>query len=214
MRRRILNTGITVLPVTLSSYSYYSATPVSGTTTVTAYYGGVKITDLTTSMITKGGNMSSVSVSSSGVITMNYYRNTSTSSTKSSTMTLTYQGQSVTFTITQAKDYETGRTEMSKVSSTTYEMGTPAVRTMVLNYYKTNCNFRNSLGIYARVYNFKTNVTTCYYDRITYASGNVVDSSCKRSETNTTTDSDKWFAVSTKTFSNSELTVGTTYNLS
>ena len=104
LRNRILISGTKQLQLTLGSYSY-SATPAAGSTTVYAYYGGVAITDLTSSMVSKSGNMSSVSVNSSGVITMRYNSNTSTTSTKTSTMTLTYQGQTKTFTITQAKDY-------------------------------------------------------------------------------------------------------------
>jgi len=213
MRRRILNTGITVLPVTLSSYSY-SATPASGTRTVTAYYGGVAITDLTTSMLTKGGNMSSVSVSSSGVITMSYSRNTSTYSTKSSTMTLTYQGQTVTFTITQAKDYVTSTTEMSKTQSTTYEMsGSPYPYNGVLNYHKDTCTpFNNNIDIFVKIPTVTKNVTTCYYDRKYYASGNVVDGSCKRTETNTTTKNNV-NAYRAVHYSTSVFEVGTSYNI-
>ena len=120
LRNRILISGTKQLQLTLGSYSY-SATPASGSTTVYAYYGGVPITDLTSSMVSKSGNMSSVSVNSSGRITMSYAKNTSTTSTKTSTMTLTYQGQTKTFTITQAKDYVTNTTTSDKkdVSGTT-----------------------------------------------------------------------------------------------
>lgn len=213
MRRRILYTGITVLPVTLSSYSS-SATPASGTKTVTAYYGGVAITDLTTSMITKGGNMSSVSVSSSGVITMSYASNTSTYSTKSSTMTLTYQGQTVTFTITQAKDYVTSTSELSRIQSTTYNLsGDPYPSTGRISYSRNTCRpLNNNIDIDVKFPALTKNVTTCYYDRSYYASGNVVDGSCKRTETNTTT----YNNVSAQKgvhYSTSVWEVGTTYNI-
>lgn len=113
MRRRSLIGEKKPLVLTLSSYSY-NATPANGSTTVYAYYGGVPISDLTSSMTSYGGIIYAVSVNSSGAITMRYISNESTTSTKTGTMELTYQGQTKTFTITQAKDYVTS-------TSTTYE---------------------------------------------------------------------------------------------
>lgn len=103
LRRRVLDTGSSK-ELTLSSYSY-EATPASGSATVTAYYGEEPITDLTASLITTSSL--NATVNSSGVITMSYGSNTSTYSTITRTMTLTYKGQTVTFIITQAKDYVT-----------------------------------------------------------------------------------------------------------
>ena len=166
LRRRVLKKTISILPVTLSSYSY-SATPASGTKTVTAYYGGVPISDLTSSMVSKSGNMSSVSVNSSGQITMSYYSNTSTSSTATSTMTLTYQGQTKTFTITQAKDYAVS-TENKTLSTcdSCGEASTPLFSVTVNNGVYTNSAFTAKVGA---TYDLNWTVTT-------YASGNTSSS--------------------------------------
>ena len=173
--------GVKPLVLTLSSNSY-SATPATGSTTVTAYYGGLPITDLTSSMVSKSGNMSSVTVNSSGVITMRYYSNTSTASTVTSTMTITYSGQTKTFTITQAKDYKTGTTTSSSTSSKSFFSYNQDI-SLNITLVKTATGYQNealSNAVIGRVY-----TTTTYYD--VYASGRRVQTSQSSGLTSTTT---------------------------
>jgi len=180
LRNRILISGTKQLQLTLGSYSY-SATPASGSTTVYAYYGGVPITDLTSSMVSKSGNMSSVSVNSSGKITMSYAKNTSTTSTKTGTMTLTYQGQTVTFTITQAKDYVASTTSSTSTEEVNSIFNTGSVSSWAVTMTQTSNGYENNALSGAKLYDVKE--TTTYYN--VYASGNKVktSSSSKTKET-------------------------------
>ena len=170
MRRRIIENAYRALPVTLSATSY-TATPASGTQTVIAYYGGVPITDLTSSMVSKSGNMSSVSVNSSGVITMRYNANYDTSNSKTSIMTLTYEGQTVTFTITQPKDYVTGTTSYSDVDA----------NASYITFDSSSVSYNTSTLAMTGTLNFPYHIERNENNYTVYASGNIV-------YTSTTTD--------------------------
>ena len=165
MRRRGIIGEKKPLVLILSSYSY-NATPASGSTTVYAYYGGVPINNLTSSMVTYSGNMSSVSVNSNGVITMSYNSNTSTTSTATSKMTLTYQGQTKTFTITQAKDYKTDTTTSTSKTWKHFNSGDQGIKLNV-TLVKTANGYENEALTNVTVGEEYT--TTTYYD--VYASG-------------------------------------------
>lgn len=166
MRRRIIENAYRTLPVTLSATSY-TATPAPGTQTVIAYYGGVPIADLTSSMVSKSGNMSSVSVNSSGVITMRYNANTDTSNSKTSIMTLVYEGQTVTFTITQPNDYETGTTSNNHVDT----------NTSYITFDSSSVSYNTSTLTMTGTLNFPYRVEFKTYHYTVYASGNMVNTS-------------------------------------
>lgn len=192
LRNRILNNN--TLSLTLSNYSY-DATPSSGTITVTAYYKGVAITDLTSSMVSCGGNMSSVSINSSGIITMNYNSNTSTSSTATSTMTLTYNRETASFIIAQPVDYEVSRTEKSKTTSSTYSYDDLTLKGLYRSYGYCDTCTRKTSEDEAKFYvtNLKRTDRKCKYYQVTYASGNIVNLDCHSTYSEVTTVGNKTF---------------------
>ncbi len=115
MRRRILFSGG---GVTLSSYSE-TVEPNASSISITAYANGQPITDATSSMLTKDGSkITSATINSSGVITMSYTRNTSTSYSQTGWIKFTYKEQTVQFNLTQSRDYVTSTSTSSTRTET------------------------------------------------------------------------------------------------
>ena len=160
--------GKATVVITLSSYSR-TVEPNASSIAVTAYTDGVAITDGTSSMLTyDGSKITSCTISSSGVITMRYNRNTSTSSTKSGWMKFTYQGQTKQFNLTQKADYVTGTSQ-----STTTSRTDTIISINNADYYYQFTDTKNC-GVADICFSANTNYTSGYttYDIKKYKSGN------------------------------------------
>ena len=165
--------GKTAIVLTLSSYSQ-TVEPNASSITVTAYADGVAITDGTSSMLTyDGSKITSCSINSSGVITMSYNSNTSTSSTKSGWMKFTYQGQTKQFNLTQRADYVTRTTTSSTHTSSSKTVTSYSTTISDANVADRDCK---QYGYYTGFWltNCTGYTTTTYYHYVNtyYASGN------------------------------------------
>ena len=173
MRRRNL-LGAKALVVTMSEYAY-SATPAAVSRNVYVYYGGQPIKDMTSSMFTRTGNMQAPTINNTyGRITINVNSNTSTTSSVASTLTFTYQGQSVLYTVTQPNDYVVSTQTITGTGCDTCDAVPSASSLFTISEnggVYTNSSFTLKVGE-----KFSTS-----YTKYTYASGNIANGSTTKS---------------------------------